>query len=140
VGEAENAEVIRRYFDGCQSGDLEVLLSTLAPDVLHYFIDRPSVSGAEHLARYWRKMKRVTDPIWTVDHIIVRGDEVVSEWSVVQTPPGTQRRVLNRGSEWYVMREGRIAEVRAYFRWDDQANSELVGFPYRERGYFTSPR
>jgi hypothetical protein len=33
------------------------------------------------------------------------------------------------------MREGRIAEVRAYFASDDAANTELAGFPYAQRGY-----
>ena len=35
--EAANIDVVRKYFDGCQSGDLEILLSTLAPDVVHFF-------------------------------------------------------------------------------------------------------
>jgi hypothetical protein len=36
---------------------------------------------------------------------------------------------------WYVMREGRIAEVRAYYLYDDSADTQLTGFPYRERDY-----
>jgi hypothetical protein len=45
---------------------------------------------------------------------------------------------MMRGSEWYVMREGRIAEIRAYLMDDPQRDTELVGFPYAERGYLTS--
>jgi hypothetical protein len=33
------------------------------------------------------------------------------------------------------MRRGRIAEVRAYFGYSDDSNSELAGFPYGSRGY-----
>ena len=39
-----------------------------------------------------------------------------------------------RGSEWYVMRDGLILEVRAYFGYSDKTNIELAGFPYPGRG------
>ncbi len=80
--EAQNIEVVRKYFDdGCNSGDLEVLLSTLTPDVFHYLLpsSMPPIKGAEHLARYWRKYKQTLNPIWKIDHIIAREDEVVNE-------------------------------------------------------------
>jgi hypothetical protein len=35
------------------------------------------------------------------------------------------------------MREARIAEVRAYFIADADANAELATFPYAERRYLT---
>ena len=37
---------------------------------------------------------------------------------------------MMRGSEWYVMRGGLIAEVRAYLMHDDAGDTELTGFPY----------
>jgi ketosteroid isomerase-like protein len=141
MNEAENIKVIRRYFDGCNSGDLDVLLSTLAPDVVHYFLppDRATVRGAEHLAKHWRKAKHAINPVWTVDHVIAQGDEVVTEWSCLWSPPGEQRRLLTRGTEWYLMRDGRIAEIRAYYREGTLGSSELADFPYGERGYLTRP-
>lgn len=60
---------------------------------------------------------------------------VVVEWSFFWTPKDMQRRVLTRGCEWYVMRAGRIAEVRAYFMHDGAGNTELAEFAYRQRGY-----
>jgi hypothetical protein len=45
--------------------------------------------------------------------------------------------VMMRGTEWYVMRKGRIAEVRAYFLYDDAADTQLTGFPYPERDYLS---
>ncbi len=137
--EARNVSVVRKYFDGCNSGELDVLLSTLTQDVVHYFLDPkfPPIRGAEHLAKYWRKYKAVLDPIWSIDRIVAQDHEVVSEWSCIWTPKQTQRRILTRGSEWYVMRDARIAEVRAYFVADDTAATELVGFPYGERSYLT---
>lgn len=137
VTEARNIEVVRKYFEGCNSGDLEALLSTLTPDVFHYFLPAtfPPIKGAEHLAKFWRKYKQALNPIWSIDHIIARDDEVVHEWSCVWTPPGSQMRLMNRGTEWYVVRDGLIAEVRAYFIADPNSSVELNAFPYAERGY-----
>jgi len=136
--EASNVSVVLKYFEGgCNSGDLDELLSTLDPDVIHYFLPpqfKP-IRGALHLAKYWRKFKLLLNPTWKIDHIIAQGTEVVSEWSCLWTPEGTDLRLMMRGSEWYVMCEGRIAEVRAYFGYSDKRNAELTGFPYGARRY-----
>jgi len=140
--ESTNISVVLKYFDGCNSGDLDVLLSTLDPEVVHYFLPArfPPIRGAEHLAKYWRKFRNVLNPVWRIDHILGRDDEVVSEWSCLWTPQGTSRHLMMRGTEWYVMRDGRIAEVRAYFLYDDTAHAQLAGFPYPDRGYLDTSR
>jgi ketosteroid isomerase-like protein len=139
AAETDNVAVVRKYFAGCNTGELADLTATLTADVVHYFLPErfPPIRGAEHLARYWRKFKLLLDPLWSVDHAIAQGDEVVSEWSCIWTPRGTPNRLLLRGSEWYVMRGGRIAEIRAYFMHDDAAHTGLTGFPYGDRGYLT---
>lgn len=135
--EAKNIDVVKKYFAGCQTGDLDTLVSTLAPDVVHYFL--PSrfapIKGAEQLAKYWVRYKLGLNPVWSIDRVVARDDEVVSEWSCIFTSPKTKRRLILRGSEWYVMRSGKIAEIRAYFMSSDDADCELAGFPYAERGY-----
>jgi ketosteroid isomerase-like protein len=135
--ETKNVDVVRTYFAGCQTGDLDTLLSALAPDVVHYFL--PSrfapITGAEQLAKYWCRYKLGLNPDWSIDHIVARDDEVVSEWSCIFTSRKTKRRLMLRGSEWYVMRDGKIAEIRAYFMSSDDADCELAGFPYAARGY-----
>jgi len=135
--EARNILVVLKYFDGCNSGDLDDLLSTLDPEVIHYFLPHQfkPIQGAQHLAKYWRKFKVRLNPTWKIDKIIAQDIEVVSEWSCLWTPEGTDLRLMMRGSEWYVMRENRIAEVRAYFGFSDKSNAELTGFPYGARGY-----
>jgi ketosteroid isomerase-like protein len=135
--EARNVEVVRRYYDACNAGNLEALLGTLTPDAAHYFLPGKfaPVRGAGHFARYWVKNRNEFDARWTVDHVMAQGDEVVVEWSMFWAPKGAPRRIVTRGAEWYVMRDGRIAEVRAYFIADAAASTELAGFPYAQRGY-----
>jgi len=64
--EASNIEAVRKYFDGCNTGDVDHSVSTLTPDVTNYFLpaEFPPIVGAEHLARYWRKFKRALNPVW----------------------------------------------------------------------------
>lgn len=134
--------VVHRYFDGCQAGKVEEIRATLAPDVTHYFLgdDRPPIHGSEHLARFWAKMKRVLDVNWSVDHELAHGTEVVVEWTLYWTHPDTGARLVNRGTDWYVLEDDLIREVRAYFHFPATPpligrDSQLLGFPYRERGY-----
>jgi len=135
--EEHNISVVLKYFDGCNTGILEDLLSTLDPEVIHYFLPEQfkPIRGAQHLAKYWRKFKIHLNPSWKIDHLIAQDNEVVSEWSCQWTPEGTDLRLMMRGSEWYLMREGRISEVRAYFGYSDKSNTELTDFPYGARGY-----
>ena len=135
--ESQNVEVVRKYFDGCNSGNLDELLGTLAPDVVHYFLPSafPPIKGAEHLAKYWRKYKQTLGPTWAIDRIIAHGNDVVNEWSCIWTNPATHKQVMNRGTEWYVMRDAKILEVRAYFIASPDASVELASFPYAARGY-----
>lgn len=76
-------------FDGCNSGELDVLLGTLTHDVIHYFLDPkfPPICGAEHLAKYWRKYKTTLDPVWSIDRIVAQGDEVVTAKRAIETMP-----------------------------------------------------
>jgi hypothetical protein len=41
--EQHNVDVVLRYFDGCNTGELNDLLPTLAEDVIHYFLAETSL-------------------------------------------------------------------------------------------------
>jgi ketosteroid isomerase-like protein len=130
-------QLVLKYFDACNTGDIEQLKSTLADDVVHYFLPpvHPPIRGADHLARYWRKFKQVYQPTWNIDHAIASGNEVVSEWSCAYTLPASGSRMMFRGTEWYVIPADRIAEVRAYYQYDEGRDCQLNGFPYADRTY-----
>jgi ketosteroid isomerase-like protein len=136
------ASVVDRYFAACNTQDVVALQGTLTQDVVHYFLasDRPAIRGADHLAHFWRKFTAVLAARWSVDHMMAFADEAVCEWTLYWTHPETGRRRVNRGTEWYILRNGRIAEIRAYFYFPATAplmdeNSELTEFPYSERAY-----
>lgn len=136
--EHSHLATIRRYYEGCSRPDVELMESTFAADVVHYFTNLPPIRGATNLAKFWSAFQPEWQAHWTVDHGIAEGDEAVVEWTLRCVPPGRSQPELVRGSEWYVFREGKIAEIRAFYVGHETIGAgkcELDGFPYAERGY-----
>ena len=141
-GDAQTA-TIRRYYDGCTAGDLDALRATLHPDVVHYFLapnpgSKP-VAGAEHLARYWRKVTTMLDARWVVERAVTAGPETVIEWTMWWRPEGGAERVATRGAEWFAFDGELIREIRSYYR-QEAFTTELDGFNYPTRGYSMAGR
>ena len=131
-------ETVIRYYDGCSRGDIQMMMSALHPDVVHYFLtpnrgSRP-VRGAENLASYWRHVQQLIDAHWLVDHAVIDQSEVVIEWSMFWKPELSSDRIVTRGSEWFQFTDDRIREIRAYYQQLPQT-TQLDKFPYADRLY-----
>ena len=114
------AAAVKTSGDGCSAGDVEGMLATLDPDVVHWFlapnVGSAPVRGAEHLARYWRKVARMIEARWVVDHALVGELEAAI-------------------AEWFTLApDGRIREIRSYYQ-QRPTTTELDGFPYADRGW-----
>jgi ketosteroid isomerase-like protein len=135
-------DTIVRYYDGCSLGDIEMMTSTLHPEVVHYFLEpnpgsRP-IEGAQHLAKYWRKVQKRIDGRWIVDHVVSDGSqEAVVEWSLFWRRDPESPRIVTRGSEWFDFTDGLIKEIRSYYQ-QLHRHTGLRGYPYGERGYSVS--
>jgi len=131
-------DTIEKYYEGCNTQNAELMMSTFTDDVVHYFVDHSAVSTAERLANYWCKVAPLTQASWTVDHALVEGTEAVIEWSMRWKPNLAESHELLRGTEWFVFRENKIAEIRSYhcnFFLNDRKNRELHDFDYAGRKY-----
>ena len=131
-------DTIQAYYRGCNTQDVDLMLSTFTGDVVHYFVDHSAVRGAMALANYWAKVAPRTQANWQLDHALVQESEAVIEWSMAWVPAQTGQQELLRGSEWYLFRDGLIAEIRSYhnnYYLQDPANRELHDFDYAGRGY-----
>ena len=129
---------IRRYYAGCNTGDVGQMMSTFDDNIVHYFVDHTPVRGSGALASYWAKIGPRTRAQWYVDHAIVQGNEAVIEWSMPWTPPGLETQEVLRGTEWFLFANGKIVEVRSYhnnFYLHAADNRQLHDFPYQGRGY-----
>ena len=130
-------DTIRAYYVGCSTGNTDLMKSTFAPDVTHYFPNTAPISGADALANNWASFNtKDRKAVWTVDRFMATENEAVIEWTMISTFLNEQRKEILRGAEWYQFREGKIAEIRAYYLWTPEHKiSELIGFPYKARGY-----
>ena len=136
---------IRRYFDGCNRANVEMMMSTMAPDATHYFpsgAPQGPFRSAREIANGWVAAVDRLGSLWTIDSILVDAArrEAVIEWTHWKTKLG----VFLRGDEWYRFDEtGRIVEIRAYYACppdaDSGSNNELGGFDYEGRGYPLTP-
>lgn len=134
----DNRDLIIRYYDACNAADEAALRELLTPEMTHYFLapnpgSAPTRGGAA-LAHGVSLLQKSYDGRWVMDHYLGSGDEAVIEWTLFWTSAKTGSRVATRGAEMYRFRDGRIAEVRAYYvqRHEDTG---LDGFDYAERGY-----
>ena len=131
-------QLVCSYYNGCSAGDVDLMVSTLHPDVEHWFLapntGSTCVAGAEHLARYWRKVTGMLSARWVVDSMLCSGEQAVIEWTMFWSPSPSASRVATRGAEWFTREDGRIREIRSYYQLRD-VTTELDGFPYDSRGY-----
>ena len=63
-------ETIKRYYQGCNTADVDLMISTFTDDVVHYFVDHSAVRGAAALANYWAKVGPKTQANWQLDHAL----------------------------------------------------------------------
>jgi ketosteroid isomerase-like protein len=135
---ADALALIQRYYDACNAADRAALRATFCDDVVHYFTHHAPVRGADALSEHWIRMQPRIAGHWSVDHGIAERDEAVIEWTLRWTPP-SGRPELMRGAEWYRLRGGLIAEIRAYYLNPHapytRRDFELDGFDYAGRGY-----
>ena len=76
------------------------------------------------------------DGQWYLEHGIEQGDEAVIEWTMTWRDPKSGEKRLDRGTEWFLIRDGKIAEVRAYHHGNKKnPQGDLLGFDHEGRGY-----
>ena len=95
-------EVIRGYFDACNSGDADAVAKYFAPGAVHYFppdMYEGPFRGGETIGAKWSWAVRTLGSHWTVDEVICDPDtdRAVIEWTHEKTKTG----VVLRGDEWY---------------------------------------
>jgi ketosteroid isomerase-like protein len=144
------AALIRRYFDACNQGDYNALVSCFTDDAVHYFppgLPEIPWRSADTIAKKWIWCVENLGSQWTIEKILVShdGPEAVSEWTHWKRRFNTAQR----GDEWYVFdpQRLRIREIRAYYAApavkeardlpvvNGTSMGELVEFDYASRGY-----
>ena len=137
-----NLDHIRSYYEALNTGDPELVASHFTEDAVHYYTRLGPHEGAERIGMNSKLGVAQIDGQWYLEHGIEQGDEVVIEWTMLWCDPrrGNERRI-DRGTEWFVVRDGLIAEVRAYHHSDGKnRQGNLLGFDHSGRGHTTLDR
>jgi hypothetical protein len=131
---------IRRYFEDCNSGDIERIAANFEPHAVHYFPPGTYAGpfrGARTIGAKWNAAVRDLGSYWTVDQVLCdpATRRAVIEWTHFKR----RQAIILRGDEWYLFSaRGLIEEIRAYYACpQDPALKvfELGGFDYGARGY-----
>ncbi|MGI4801449.1 MAG: nuclear transport factor 2 family protein [Janthinobacterium lividum] len=147
--------LIRRYFDACNAGDYDALVSCFTADAVHYFppgLPGAPWRGADAIAKGWVWCVETLGSQWTIERLMVgtcsNADgsssdtpEAVIEWTHWKSKQDTALR----GDEWYRFTPDceKITEIRAYYASPAQKGvviDELYDFDYRGRGYHLALR
>ena len=127
---------VRSYYSALNSGDPDLVASHFTDDAIHYYTRRDPHRGARTIGEHTKWAVEMIGGRWFVENGIEEGEQACIEWTMTWHHPETKETRLDRGSEWFLFRDGKIAEVRAYFHSDHKNRSgDLVGFDHAGRGH-----
>jgi hypothetical protein len=135
-------ERVRAYYRDLNTGDPEKVARHFTAGAHHFYTRMgPHTTGRE-IGEITEQGVRHLDASWHLEHGIEQGSEAVIEWTMLWRDPrhGDEQR-LDRGTEWFRIEDGLIAEVRAYHHSDAKnRRGDLLGFDHAARGHTTVER
>ena len=118
------------------SGDPKRVAEHFTDDATHYYTRLGPHEGAATIGEHTRQAVEHIEGRWTIEDAIEDGDRAVIEWTMTWRDPGSGEPRLDRGTEWFEFRDGRICEVRAYHHGGPKNPSgNLLGFDHAGRGH-----
>jgi ketosteroid isomerase-like protein len=129
---------VRSYYEALNTGDPDRVAAHFTDDAVHYYTRLGPHEGARAIGEHTELAVEHLRGRWFVEDAIEDDERVVIEWTMTWQDPGTGAPRLDRGTEWFEFRDGRIAEVRAYHHSNEKNRSgDLLGFDHAGRGYTT---
>jgi ketosteroid isomerase-like protein len=126
---------VRSYYEALNTGDADLVASHFTDDAVHYYTRLGPHRGRE-IADYAKLGVEQLEGRWNLEHGIDDGEEAVIEWTMTWRSPKDGSRRIDRGTEWFRFRDGKICEVRAYHHGGPKNPSgDLLGFDHAGRGH-----
>jgi len=130
------AERVRAYYEDLNKGVAEAISAHFTEDAVHYYTRLGPHEGAKAIGDLAALGVATIDAQWYVENLVEQGDQVAIEWTMTWRDPEKDERRLDRGAEFFLIRDGRIAEVRAYHHGAKKnPQGDLLGFDHKGRGY-----
>jgi ketosteroid isomerase-like protein len=129
-------ERVRAYYEDLNTGDAAAVAAHFTEDATHYYTRLGPHEGAETIGGFAALGVSSIDAQWYIENLIEQGDQVAIEWTMTWRDPKSGDKRLDRGAEWFLIRDGKIAEVRAYHHGGKKnPQGDLLGFDHEGRGY-----
>ncbi|HKF81831.1 MAG TPA: nuclear transport factor 2 family protein [Solirubrobacterales bacterium] len=129
-------ERVNTYYEALNGGNADVISSHFTDDATHYYTRLGPHEGAKAIGDLAALGVATIDAQWYVENAIEQGDQVAIEWTMTWRDPQSGEKRLDRGTEWFLIRDGKIAEVRAYHHSGKKnPQGDLLGFDHEGRGY-----
>jgi ketosteroid isomerase-like protein len=129
---------VRSYYEALNTGDPQAVAEHFTDDAVHYYTRLGPHEGAQTIGEHTKWAVENLEGQWQIDNAIEDGEQAVIEWAMTWRDPKSGARRLDRGTEWFRFRDGRICEVRAYHHGGPKNPSgDLLGFDHAGRGYAT---
>jgi ketosteroid isomerase-like protein len=129
---------VRAYYEALNSGDADRVASFFTDDAVHYYTRLGPHEGSRSIGEHTRLAVEHIEGQWFLENGIDDGEQAVIEWTMTWRDPKSGDRRLDRGTEWFRFRDGKICEVRAYHHSNEKNRSgDLLGFDHKARGYTT---
>jgi ketosteroid isomerase-like protein len=121
---------VKSYYGVLNSGDADAVAAHFTDDAVHYYTRMAPHRGREIAERAAWAVKNI-DAEWSMYNGIDDGEQAVIEWAMKWRHPETGEWKLDRGTEWFLFRDGKICEVRAYYN----RSGDLIEFDHAGRGH-----
>ena len=129
---------VRSYYAALNTGDSESVAAHFTDDAVHYYTRLGPHEGARTIGDHTELAVEQIEGHWEIEDAVDDGERVVIEWTMTWRDPRSGERRLDRGTEWFEFRDGKIAEVRAYHHSGPKNRSgDLLGFDHAGRGHTT---
>jgi len=122
---------VRSYYDVINSGDVDRIAAHFTDDAVHYYTRMAPHRGGRYIAERAAWAVKNIDAEWSMYNGIDDGEQAVIEWAMKWRHPETGEWKLDRGTEWFLFRDGKIREVRAYYN----RSGDLIEFDHAGRGH-----
>jgi ketosteroid isomerase-like protein len=129
-------EHVRSYYEALNTGDPDRVAAHFTDDAVHYYTRLGPHEGARAIGEHTKLAVEHIGGRWSIEDAVDDGERVVIEWTMTWRDPGTGEPRLDRGTEWFEFRDGRISEVRAYHHSNSKnRQGDLLGFDHAGRGH-----
>ena len=122
---------VKSYYAVINNGDVDAIADHFTDDAVHYYTRMAPHRGGREIAERAVWATENIDAEWSMYNGIDDGEQAVIEWAMKWRHPETGEVKLDRGTEWFLFRDGKICEVRAYYN----RSGDLKEFDHAGRGH-----